>query len=510
MENILHTSLSLLADTSGAIAVIRDYVRPMVQVIAGIASIACVFFLINGGYQYMTSTGNPEALENAKLIIKKTLIGLVIIFSAATLTTILSGAYGNPTNTQSASLPTLEAIEPEDTGSGLTEVLINAITGFLNNIIQAVAAPFLAALDYFTRETPLMAKNSGVFNLWLAVVGITDVLFILVVALLGFHVMSASTFGFDELDIKQLLPRLGLAFLLINTSIFFIDAVIQLSNVLITAISQVSGASSVWETLTIVVKESGGQGAAALLVMLAFLIFSVILLIYYVGRLVVLFLGAVLSPLIIVLWLIPSFRDFSLSAIKTYITTIFVLFVHVVTLILAATLFTGMSAIEGNSAPNVLMSMVVGLATVLTLLKTQGVMMQFSYVSMGARNARKLGGQFMNGVSYMTGKGTAAIKASTIKYKQGKPQDGWRSNNQSTYRRSPTSGNNTVIRTSSKASSNSGGTSARSHSSTRNANHSRSRPTTNIKTGTTIEAPRVITRHEAADRSMSKSREMKS
>jgi hypothetical protein len=65
----------------------------------------------------------------------------------------------------------------------------------------------------------------------------------------------------------------------------------------------VSGASSVWETLTAVVNESGGQGAAALLVMLAFMIFSVILLIYYVSRLVVLFLGAVLSPLVIVLYL---------------------------------------------------------------------------------------------------------------------------------------------------------------------------------------------------------------
>lgn len=406
-------SLQHFADTASAVSVMRDYVRPMVQVLAGLASIACVFFLVNGGSLYITSSGNPEALENAKRVIKNALIGLVLVLGAATLTTILSGAYGDPSGTSNATLPSLQVIEPEDVGSGLVEVLIKAITGFLNNIIQAVAAPFLAALDYFTKETPLMAKNSGVFNLWLAVVGITNILFILVVTLIGFHVMSATTFGFDEIEFRHALPRIGLIFLLLNTSIFIIDAVIELSNVLITAITKVSGSSSVWETLTAVVSESGGQGAAALLVMLAFLIFSVILLVYYVGRLVVLFLGAVLSPLVIVLWLIPSFRDFAVSAIKTYITTIFVLFVHVVTLMLAATLFTGMSMAEGtdNQASNVLMSMVVGLATVLTLLKTQGVMMQFSYVSMGARNARKLGGQFMNGVSYLTGKGKAAATA---------------------------------------------------------------------------------------------------
>jgi hypothetical protein len=481
-------SLSLLADTSGAITVMREYVRPTLQVLAGLASIACVFFLVHGGFVYMTSSGNPEALHTAKRIIRNALIGLVLVLGAATLTTILSGAYGNPSNTTGATLPSLQAIEPDDVGSGLVEVLIKAITGFLNNIIQAVASPFLAALDYFTKETPLMAKNSGVFNLWLAMVGITDVLFILVVALLGFHVMSASTLGFDELDIKQLLPRLGLAFLLINTSIFFIDAVIELSNVLITAINKVSGASSVWETLTAVVKESGGQGAAALLVMLAFLIFAVILLIYYVGRLVVLFLGAVLSPLVIVLWLIPSFRDFSVSAIKTYITTIFVLFVHVVTLILAATLFTGMSAVDGNSAPNVLMSMVIGLATVLTLLKTQGVMMQFSYVSVGARNARKLGGQFMNGVSYLTGKGGAAAKGVSSRAAQKRPVDGWQNTSRSPYRSSQASGNShTTSRTNS-----------------RNINKNQQQKA-HPKTGTTVEAPPATSRSEAIKQSASKS-----
>ncbi len=483
MSSALHTSLSLLADTSGAIAVMRDYVRPMLQVLAGLASIACVFFLIHGGYLYMTSSGNPEALQAAKRVIRNALIGLVLVLGAATLTTVLSSAYGNPSGTTGATIPSLQAIEPEDVGNGLVEVLIKAITGFLNNIIQAVAAPFLSALDYFTKETPLMAKNPGVFNLWLAMVGITDVLFMIIVALLGFHVMSAATFGFDEIEFKHLLPRFGLAFLLINTSIFFIDAVIELSNVLITAVTKVSGASSVWETLTAVVKESGGQGAAALLVMLAFLIFAVILLIYYVGRLVVLFLGAVLSPLVIAMWLLPSFRDFSVSAVKTYVTTIFVLFVHVVTLMLAATLFTGMSMAEGtnNQAPNVLMSMVVGLATVLTLLKTQGVMMQFSYVSMGARNARKLGGQFMNGVSYLTGKGRAVASSAA-----GKATG--RSASQAA----------TTSKTSSRSSTQTNNTSTYKQPGGNRQMAAQKNQSAQPKTGTTTEAPQPTPRAEAA------------
>jgi len=411
MTDFLAMSLGIMADSSGAVTAMREYVTPTIRTLAALASIACVFFLVNGGYLYMTSAGKPDTLDHAKRVMRNAVLGLVIVLAAATLTSILTSAYGHPAGIAGSTLPNLQAIPAQSVNNGLIDVLIKAVTGLLNNIVQAVATPFLAAFDFFTKSTPLMASNPSIFNLWLAIVGMTDVLFVIVLALLGFHVMSAATFGFDEIEFKHLLPRIGLVFLLLNTSIFAIDGIIELSNALITAIGKVSGASTVWATLTSVVKESGGQGVAALLMMLAFLIFSVFLLVYYVLRLVTLFVGAVLSPVIILVWLVPGFRDFSETAIKTYITTIFVLFVHVVILLLAASLFTGMAATGSNQVPDTLMAMVVGLATVMALLKTQNVMTQFSYVSMGSRNTRKLGGQFMNGVSYMTGKGAGAARS---------------------------------------------------------------------------------------------------
>jgi hypothetical protein len=405
MGNI-STAFTFLADTSGAVTAMRDYVTPTIHVLAAIASLACVFFIMNAGYLYMTSTGQPEKMEHAKEVLKKAALGLVIVLAAATLTSLLTNAYGSQQAISNATLPNMQAIPPVE--NGLVDIIIKAVTGFLNNIIQTIATPFLAALDFFTKATPLMAQNPSVFNLWLAVVGIADALFVVIIALLGFHIMSAATFGFDEIEIKHLLPRIALIFLFMNTSIFLIDAIIGLSNVLIATITTVSGASSVWDTLTQVVKKSSGQGAAALLIMMSFLILSIILLVYYVGRLITLFIGAVLSPLVALIWLVPGFRDFAETAAKTYITTIFVLFVHVVILQLAASLLTGMSAGTGNDLSASLMAMIVGLATIFALLKTQGVMMQFSYVSMGSRNMRKLGGQFVNGVSYMTGKGGRA------------------------------------------------------------------------------------------------------
>ena len=57
------------------------------------------------------------------------------------------------------------------------------------------------------------------------------------------------------------------------------------------------------------------------------------------------------------------------------------------------------------------MALVVGLATIIALLKTQGVMMQYSYVSLGARNSRKLGDQFIKGISFVSQKGIAPAMA---------------------------------------------------------------------------------------------------
>lgn len=399
--------LTVLADANSAASVMHSFVAPVVQALCVVASLVCVFFLVNAGYHYMTSAGRPDRLEHAKHVMRNALIGLAIVLAAAVLTTILTHAYAGSSAAMNAKLPALNAIQPKPVSNGLVDILIKAITGLLNNIIQSIAEPFLKALSFFTTSTPLMADNSAVFNLWLVLVGITDVLFVLVVALLGFHVMSAATFGFDEVEFKHLLPRIGLIFLLVNSSIFAIDGVIELSNAMIHAINAAGPSSSVWDVLTNVVKQAGGEGVAALLIMVAFLIFAVILLVYYVGRLVTLYLGAVLSPVVLLLWLVPGFRDFTESAAKVYVTTVFVLLVHVVILELAASLFAGLVSGNPVHTTDVLMPMIVGLATLIALLKTQGVMMQLSYVSVGPRSARKLGGQFMTGVSYLSGRSRA-------------------------------------------------------------------------------------------------------
>lgn len=405
--------LDRVADASAASNAMKTFVQPVMVALISLGGLAATFFLIYGGFHYITSSGKPDKLEFAKKVVKNALIGLLIVLAAATLTAILSHAYNGGHAVSTNNLPSLTEIKPEPTSGGIVDILVKAITGLFLNIIQSAAAPFLSALDYFTKATPLMADNSSVFKLWLAVVGITDVLFVLAVVALGFHVMSYASLGLDEIELKHLLPQFGLTFLLINTSIFAIDAVISLSNALINAINAAFPTASVWETLTLVTKQSSEMGFVSLLIMVVFLILAVMLLVYYVMRLVALYLGAVLSPLVALLWLLPSFKDFASSITKTYLTTIFVLFVHVIILQLASSIFGGMVAGATDNVLNPLMATVVGLATMLSLLKAQQVLTEHTLVTAGPKAVRKLRTTIINSNSYKNMKSSTSTRIKT-------------------------------------------------------------------------------------------------
>jgi len=382
----------------------RAFLAPVMTALIALATAAVVIFLVHGGIQYMTSSGNPEKLDHAKSIIKNALLGLLLVIAAATLTAILAHAYSSAGPPATSQIPQLTTIEPNNPGGGVVQAIIDALIGVSRNIITAIGIPFLAALEYFTKSTPLMADNAGVANLWLGMVGICDVLFILVVALIGFHVMSMTSFGFDEIEFKHLLPRLVAVFLLMNTSIFAIDGIISLSNGMIHAINAGFPTLSVWGTLKEIVNKNSIGSLAGLLLMLAFMVLTTMLLVYYVLRLVILYIGAVLSPAVVLVWLVPGYRDFAESAVKSYVGVIFVLFIHTIILQLSASIFTGMAASETSNTLNPFMSVIVGIATVLALLKTQQVLLQLSMMSSGARTAKKAVGTVINVIRGKDGK----------------------------------------------------------------------------------------------------------
>lgn len=362
------------------------------------ATLATVFFFIKGGYTYITSTGKPDSIEQAKLTIRNALIGLVLVLSAGAISSLLTHAFTTPALPGNATPLELKPIVPEDPQGGLTMVMIDAMNGFLQNIVQSATKPLIDGVVGFLGSTPSVVSNSAIFNFWLVMVGIVDSLFVLLIALLGFQFMSASTFGFEELEFKHLLPRIGLAFLGANSSIFLVDWIIYTSNTLVKALlASTGGLSSAWILNSAdLLKIANGEAAIITLIfMLLFIILAAILLLFYIMRLITISLGAVLSPFIFLLWAFPKFSDFAEISIKTYLVAIFTVFVHVIIIQLASSFL----AVPEQVGTNSLISILVGIGLLLTLLKTPSFMVQLMFYNTGRGMIRKLGGQIMNVIS---------------------------------------------------------------------------------------------------------------
>ena len=398
---------------SSAPTEVTTFTSDALTLITIISAASAVFFLIRGGYIYMTSSGKPDALEEAKKTIRNSLLGLVIVLASSGLISLLSGALvGEAGSTSVTTLPItqIESVAPSD---GLTQVLIDAVNGFIQNIVESPTKPIVDGIMTFLGSTPSLLANASIVKFWLIMLGIVDSLFVLVVALLGLQFMSASTFGFEEIEFKHLLPRIGLAFLGANVSLFLADYAIQASNALVSGvISATGGLNHAWITnaITISSPTNGTAPFIILIFLLIFLIVSIVLLLMYISRLIVIVLGAVLSPFIFLLWTLPKTADFAEMAVKGYFVSVFTIFIHVVTIQLAGT-FLSLPEQTNNS----LISIAVAIGLLLTLLKIPSFMMQLILFSRSVGAVRHMGSQITNVLSTdsssnMSYKGTKSAK----------------------------------------------------------------------------------------------------
>jgi hypothetical protein len=392
---------------------ITQFTNNTLGMITLISTAAAVFFLVKGGYQYITSTGNPETLESAKKTIRNAIIGLVIVLGASLFVSLLSNSFNQvsqSTNSGVINISQIETVKPSD---GLTQVLIDAVSGFMQNIVQSATKPIVDGIIGYLTSTPDLLSNSVIFKFWTVILGITDSLFVLVVALLGLHFMSAGVLGFEEIELKHMLPRIGLAFLGANVSLFLANYVIITANTLTKAIlDSTGGLTNAWVVNAInpATLVSGNTPLITLVFLVIFLIVSIVLLLLYISRLIMICLGAVLSPFIFLLWAIPKTSDFAEISVKTYTVTVFVAFIHVVIIQLASA-FLALPENSGNS----LIAIGVAIGLFFTLLKTPSLMMQLVMYTSGNGAVKKLGGQIINVITSDKGAGSSGAAAEGVK-----------------------------------------------------------------------------------------------
>ncbi|MBI2314444.1 hypothetical protein HYU93_00065 [Candidatus Daviesbacteria bacterium] len=375
-------------------AEINQYTSDTLNIITIISAAAAVFFLIKGGYLYLSSTGKPEAISEAKKTIKNAIIGLVIVMAAGVIVSIFRGALISSSSGSSPATVSMVPIDSATPSDGLTQVLIDAVSGFMQNIIESATSPIVNGIVGYLTTTPNLLTNQVIVNFWLVILGITDALFVVIVALLGLKVMSASTFGYEDMELSQLLPKIGIAFLGANISLFLADYVIVTVNAMVkTVLDSTGGLNHAWivDAVNPATFITGTTPIITLIFLILFLIISIVLLFMYISRLILISLGAVLSPLVFLLWITPKFSDFAEIAVKSYVVTVFIVFVHVVIIQLASS-FLSIPEHSGNS----LVSIAVAVGLFLTLLKVPSLMMQMVFYTSRAGTFRKLGHQMMN------------------------------------------------------------------------------------------------------------------
>jgi hypothetical protein len=90
---------TVLAQSTGDVGQVENFIRNVIQVIAGLAGLVATGFFVVGGFGYITSSGNPETLEKSKRTLIFSGLGLAITIGAFVLSNIVtklaSNAFGS-------------------------------------------------------------------------------------------------------------------------------------------------------------------------------------------------------------------------------------------------------------------------------------------------------------------------------------------------------------------------------------------------------------------------------
>jgi hypothetical protein len=85
--------------SSASVTQVENFIRSVIQVIAGLAGLIATGFFVIGGFGYITSSGNPEHLDKAKRTLLWSGIGLAIVIAAFVISSIVvelaTNAFGS-------------------------------------------------------------------------------------------------------------------------------------------------------------------------------------------------------------------------------------------------------------------------------------------------------------------------------------------------------------------------------------------------------------------------------
>jgi hypothetical protein len=199
---------------------------------------------------------------------------------------------------------------------GIAEALKQMVDGLMSSQVNVI-----------TQTPPAASYNSSaVLSLWGMVRAIANAALALVAVWAGFDLMLREHIGSPYHEVAEILPRLVLGAVLVNTSLSWGQLVIDLEN----ALSGAIGAASLpgWQDITV----ESGQVLIQALAALVYLITSLLLLLQMYVRLALIDLLLVTSPIALLCWVLPQTQRWSSLWSSAFFGAVFAQFAQVVSL----------------------------------------------------------------------------------------------------------------------------------------------------------------------------------
>jgi hypothetical protein len=93
LQSIFLTSLVVAAPVfaqSAEVGQIQSFIQEVIQIMVTLSGFIAAGFIVWGGVGYITSSGNPEALEKSKKTILYSAIGLTLVLGAFVISNMVS------------------------------------------------------------------------------------------------------------------------------------------------------------------------------------------------------------------------------------------------------------------------------------------------------------------------------------------------------------------------------------------------------------------------------------
>jgi lysylphosphatidylglycerol synthetase-like protein (DUF2156 family) len=87
-----------LSNTFGGATTLSQLILSVINIILALAGLIAVLVLIIGGFRYVTSFGNDEAVGQAKKMIINAILGIIIIILAFVVVRVVSNVFLHPQN----------------------------------------------------------------------------------------------------------------------------------------------------------------------------------------------------------------------------------------------------------------------------------------------------------------------------------------------------------------------------------------------------------------------------